>query len=460
MAVLEPSASPATREQGRLAALKSLGILDTPPEPMFEEFARLAASIGGTPAALVSLVDESRVWFKARIGVKAAETPRHHAFCDQVVLTQAVLVVPDAMTDGRFNDHQLVAGDGRIRSYAGAPLSDAEGHVLGVVAVADHIPRDFTAEQCEALRELSRLVMSHIDLRRRLSRFVRHNGARHRVISDIRRAIDEGEFLLHYQPTVDVRTGHVASLEALIRWNNPQRGLIGPFEFLPILEDTGLIVEVGAWVLVRAADDYRDWMSRGLVAPRITVNVSTLQLRHPGFLDQLAGVLDPDGGTPAPIDIEISEQAILENSAGLGSTLQAAQRMGAQIIVDDFGTGHSSLRHLTRLPLDMIKIDRSFIANVAKTPDDMELVGAIIALAHGLNRSVAANGVETEEQRNILRLLRCDYMQGYLFSVPLPKDETEALLRADQSRATAEWQSVLEETDESPRFGTAVHADS
>jgi EAL domain-containing protein (putative c-di-GMP-specific phosphodiesterase class I) len=433
-------------EIARLVALKSYNILDTPVEEIFDDFARLAASIIGTPIALISLVDGNRQWFKAKVGLTITETPRDVAFCSHAIGSIDVFVIPDATKDDRFANNPLVTDGPKIRFYAGAPLITIEGHALGTLCVIDYIPRVFTFEQRDALRALSRHVMAQLELRRRLAQFTRGNAARQNTIATLRRAIESGEFLLHYQPTVDVRTGHIAGLEALIRWNCPERGLISPADFIPILEDSGLIIEVGEWVMNQAAADYRDWLAKGLTAPRMAVNISPLQLQHPDFVKQLEHALDPDGTSRVPLDIEITEGVLIENAAAVIGTLREVQRLGVHISVDDFGTGYSSLRYLAHLPVDTLKIDRSFVKAMTENADDMGVISSIISLAHGLNLNVVAEGVETEEQRKLLRLLRCDQMQGYFFTVPVPKDRMEEILRRDQHSAAAEWQLLLRET--------------
>jgi EAL domain-containing protein (putative c-di-GMP-specific phosphodiesterase class I) len=442
----KPRAAPSARELTRLEALNSYDILDTPVEEVFDDFARLAASIIGTPVALISLVDGNRQWFKAKVGLTITETPRDVAFCAHAIGSIDVFVIPDATKDPRFLDNPLVAEGPKIRFYAGAPLLTPDGQALGTLCVIDYKPRTLTSEQGDSLRSLSRLVMAQLELRRRLAQFTQNNAARQKTIAALRHAIVAGEFLLYYQPTVDVRSGHIEGLEALIRWNCPGRGLISPADFVPLLEDSGLIIEVGAWVMNQAAADYRDWLTRGLTAPRLAVNISPLQLKHPDFVKQLEHALDPDGTNRVPLDIEIAEGTLMENAAAAIGTLKEVQRLGVHISVDDFGTGYSSLRYLAHLPIDTLKIDRTFVKAMTESPDDMGVISSIISLAHGLNLNIVAEGVETEEQRKLLRLLRCDQMQGYFFTKPVPKDKMEEILRGDQQSATAEWQLSLRET--------------
>ncbi|HEY6923100.1 MAG TPA: EAL domain-containing protein, partial [Steroidobacteraceae bacterium] len=263
------------KESTRIAALRSYGILDTPPEKVFDALAQLAASISGTPTALISFVDGQRQWFKARVGMSVHETPRDISFCTHAIGYDDLFIVPDAARDERFARNPLVTQNPRIRFYAGVPLITLEGQALGTLCVIDYVPRELTPEQQQALRDLSRYVMAQLDLRRRLAQFTRDNPVRQKTVASVRRALDENQFALYYQPTVDARNGHIAGLEAVLRWQCPERGLIGPKGFLPMLEDSGLIVEVGAWMLHQAARDYRDWLANGVTAPRIAVNVSS-----------------------------------------------------------------------------------------------------------------------------------------------------------------------------------------
>ncbi|MGQ0654752.1 MAG: putative bifunctional diguanylate cyclase/phosphodiesterase, partial [Betaproteobacteria bacterium] len=247
----------------------------------------------------------------------------------------------------------------------------------------------------------------------------------------LRRAIDRQEFVLHYQPKVDLPGRRVTGVEALIRWQSAELGLVPPLRFIPLLEETGLIARVGAWALRRAASDHRGWVEKGLPAPRVAVNVSAIQLRQPDFLATLREA-QRDGAVPPGIDIEITESLLMEDIERNIPRLNEVRALGVNIAIDDFGTGYSSLAYLARLPLHALKIDRSFVAGMAADPARGTLVSTIISLAHSLGLRVAAEGVETEQQAKLLGLLRCDEMQGYLISKPLPAQELEALLAPRQ----------------------------
>jgi diguanylate cyclase (GGDEF)-like protein/PAS domain S-box-containing protein len=243
--------------------------------------------------------------------------------------------------------------------------------------------------------------------------------------NQLRRAIDHKEFVLHYQPKVNMVSGKVTGAEALIRWNDPRTGLVAPGRFIPLLEETGLIFEVGRWAMHQAIEDYLRWRKAGLPVVRIAVNVSPLQLRHPGFIDEITQKITVDPHAAEGLELEITESLIMEDVRRSISSLQMIRGMGVTIAIDDFGTGYSSLSYLARLPVDTLKIDRSFVIEM-ETPEGGALVSTIIHLAHSLNFKVVAEGVETEEQLKLLRLLGCDEMQGFLFSKPVPAEIFEA----------------------------------
>lgn len=250
----------------------------------------------------------------------------------------------------------------------------------------------------------------------------------------LRKALDNEEFVLHYQPKVNLATGEISGLEALIRWNDPDSGIVAPGQFIPLLEETGLILAVGAWAIHRALADYSLWSLQGVRPPRIAVNVSAIQLRQADFVntvrDAINAVTPPNAAHG--LDIEITESVIMEDIEGTIGKLQALHDMNVNIAIDDFGTGYSSLSYLARLPVQLLKIDYSFIVSMTKDAGSMAFVSTIIALARSLKLKVIAEGVETEEQSQFLKREKCDEIQGYLFSKPLPFDQITALLKQVQ----------------------------
>jgi diguanylate cyclase (GGDEF)-like protein/PAS domain S-box-containing protein len=238
----------------------------------------------------------------------------------------------------------------------------------------------------------------------------------------LRRALEEEQFLLHYQPKVELKTGAIVGLEALIRWKDPERGLVSPAEFIPVLEDTGLILDVGGWVLDRAAAQYESWVREGLAPPRIAVNVSALQLSQRRFVRTVEQMLERHPSARGGIDLELTESVLMEDLAGNIDKMRAVKEQGVCIAVDDFGTGYSSLGYLSRLPIDALKVDRSFVIRMVDDAQDMTIVTTIISLAHSLDLKVIAEGVETADQARLLKLVKCDQIQGYLVGRPQPSD--------------------------------------
>jgi diguanylate cyclase (GGDEF)-like protein len=243
--------------------------------------------------------------------------------------------------------------------------------------------------------------------------------------NQLRQALDKKEFVLHYQPKVNLGSGEITGVEALIRLNDPRTGLVPPGVFIPILEETGLIFEVGLWALRQSLQDYLRWRSAGLNAVRIAVNVSPLQLRHPGFLAMIERIVAIDAHAAEGLELEITEGAIMGDMKQAIFCLQAVRALGISVAIDDFGTGFSSLGYLSKLPIDTLKIDRMFVTGMATDSQGLSLVSTIINLAHSLQLKVVAEGVETEEESRLLRLLKCDEMQGHVFSKPVPTDVLE-----------------------------------
>jgi len=244
--------------------------------------------------------------------------------------------------------------------------------------------------------------------------------------TQMRQALERDEFVLHYQPKASLATGGLTGAEALIRWNAPNDGLVRPDRFIAMLEETGLIVDVGRWALRRAIADTLRWRATGLPSLRVAVNVSALQLRSRGFVAELDKLLGVDPQAAAGLELEITESVIMEDLRHSVATLEAIRAMGVRVAIDDFGTGFSSLSYLAKLPLDTLKIDRSFVIGMTAGPEGLALITTIVGLAHSLKLTAIAEGVETEDQSRLLRLLNCDEMQGNLFGLPVPGDVFEA----------------------------------
>jgi diguanylate cyclase (GGDEF)-like protein len=238
--------------------------------------------------------------------------------------------------------------------------------------------------------------------------------------SDLRAALDRDELLVHFQPQQDLRTGAISGMEALVRWNHPGKGMVSPVEFIYLAEETGMIMEIGHWVLCHCCEQLARWIDAGYEAPRIAINLSARQLKDPELTRMIAEVLEETGVPAGLLEFEITESTIMENPEDVNATLHQLKDMGFLLAIDDFGTGYSSLNYLKRFPIDYIKIDRVFITDVVDNRIDADIVRAIVALARALNLKVIAEGVETESQLRFLGELDCDYAQGYLLSRPAP----------------------------------------
>ena len=261
-----------------------------------------------------------------------------------------------------------------------------------------------------------------------------------RLENDLRRAVERGELVLHYQPQLDLAIGEVCAVEALVRWNHPERGLVLPNQFIPMAEETGLVLGIGEWVLDEACRQVAQWQRDGLVSGtsplRVAVNISARQLQRPGLDGAVRRALAHSGLPAQCLELEITESSVMLDPQHAQSVLQSLRELGVQLSIDDFGTGYSSLAYLKRLPLDRLKIDRSFISGVPTDSDDAAIVETIIVMTHKLGLRVIAEGVETLEQR--LQLVRqgCDEMQGFLLAHPVPGDELPGLLERLKTAAS------------------------
>ncbi len=248
----------------------------------------------------------------------------------------------------------------------------------------------------------------------------------------LRKAIERGALDVHYQPKVSAANGRLMGLEALLRYTDPESGMVLPGGFIPLLEETGMIIVIGDWVMRRAAEDLYKWRRMKLNPPRVAVNVSPIQLRQKNFIPSLRQILQDTDGYSDGLDMEITESAVMTEVKQNIPKLEAVREMGFHIAIDDFGTGYSSLSYLSQLPVNALKIDRSFIVEMTERPNSMAIVSSIITLAHSLGLEVVAEGVELEEQAKMLRLLRCELLQGNLYSRPLPAEEVVQLFDLDR----------------------------
>jgi len=260
--------------------------------------------------------------------------------------------------------------------------------------------------------------------------------------NQLRWALERKEFRVYYQPQVRIDTGQIVGMEALVRWQHPEMGLVSPAEFIPLAEDTGLIAPIGEWVLRTACAQTKAWHECGFTSLHVSVNLSPRQFQQSDLLSMIERQLSETGLDPAFLELEVTESSVMKNAEAAISTLRELKAMGIKISIDDFGSGYSSLSYLKHLPIDVLKIDQSFVRDMTSDPKDAAIVMAIIQLAHSLRLKVNAEGVETEEQLRFLHLLRCDEMQGFLFCRPLPVDAFEQLLIEGRTLGTMNTPSL------------------
>jgi diguanylate cyclase (GGDEF)-like protein/PAS domain S-box-containing protein len=342
------------------------------------------------------------------------------------------VIVPDVTTD----EELARRNEQRIRDIFGTPFRVGESELrvaakLGIAmfpedgADADALFRNAESALKKAKESGERYLFYTEQMTERVAE-------RLSLENKLREALEKDQFVLHYQPKVRADSRKIVGVEALIRWQSAD-GLVPPVKFIPLLEETGLIREVGAWALRRAVLDHRHWLRMGIQAPRIAVNVSPVQLRQQDFVEVVQEIV-AQGANPPGIDLEITESLIMEDVQGNIRKLKAIRDLGLSVAIDDFGTGYSSLAYLARFPVETLKVDRSFITAMLSDPNTMTLVQTMISLAHSLRLKVVAEGVETEEQARMLGLLRCDELQGYLISRPVPLEELTPRLRTPEGR--------------------------
>jgi len=267
-----------------------------------------------------------------------------------------------------------------------------------------------------------RLYAAHTDDRLRNRLTLRHS---------LRRGLDEGQFALHYQPLVDLKSGSIAGAEALVRWNHPALGMQRPDQFIPLAEESGLIAPIGAWVISEAMTCRRNWIRAGLKAPVVAINVSGLQLKRPDFMDTVERSLAMTGADPRGFELELTEGVMIDTSEDTRRLLQRLRSMGFCITIDDFGAGHSTFKYLKEFPVDKIKIDQVFVRGLTVDSNDASIVRAMIGLARNLSLGIVAEGVETSFHRRFLKAEGCGFGQGYLFSPPLAEDQFTRLIAGE-----------------------------
>jgi EAL domain-containing protein (putative c-di-GMP-specific phosphodiesterase class I) len=260
------------------------------------------------------------------------------------------------------------------------------------------------------------------------SQMNKHTFERLAMESSLRKAVEHGDFLLHYQPKLHLGTGAVTGVEALVRWRHPDLGMVSPAQFIPLAEESGLIGRIGDWVLRTACEQARKWSEAGLPALRIAVNLSARQFAQKNLVADIARIMEETGIPADSLELEITESLMMQNPEQVAQILHKLRTMGIHLSIDDFGTGYSSLGYLKRFPINCVKVDRSFIKDIPNDKDDMAITRGVIALGHSLRLKVVAEGVETAAQQDFLHENGCDEMQGYLFSRPLPAEDVTRFL--------------------------------
>ena len=257
---------------------------------------------------------------------------------------------------------------------------------------------------------------------------------RHECEHELRRAVERGELELHYQPQMEIASGRITGVEALLRWRHPVKGMISPEDFIPIAEETGAIVDIGNWVLATACSQNRMWQAAGLPPLVMAVNISPRQFVDPGLPQMVLRALDSSELAPQWLELEITESAAMHDVDLAITTLHAFKAIGVGLVIDDFGTGHSSLAYLKRFPIDKLKVDQSFVRNMVDDPKDAAIARSVVALGHSLGLTIIAEGVETQAQLRLLGSYRCEEFQGYLCSRPIPAAGVRAMLEEHHAK--------------------------
>jgi diguanylate cyclase (GGDEF)-like protein len=326
----------------------------------------------------------------------------------------------------------------RIQRALGAPVETKEGDVftsasIGIVLSSSGLdtPQELLQRAGIAVARAKAAGRARYEMFDRAMQA--RARARLRTETDLHRAVERGEFQVYYQPLVTLDSGRITEVEALLRWRHPDRGIVPPLDFIPLAEETGLIIPIGSWILAEACRQTRQWQSRYQreTPLALSVNLSVKQFSQPEFVRHVASTLAASGLDPHSLKLEITESFAIEDAELTREMLEELRRLGTRIYLDDFGTGYSSLGYLHRLPLDAIKIDRSFVMQMDAGPTHLKLVDTVRALAHNIGVAAVAEGVETEAQLRTLRALGCESAQGFLFSRPVPPAEIEALLERD-----------------------------
>jgi len=352
------------------------------------------------------------------------------------------VVIPDIRKHPDFQGKRVHLHAQGIVFVAAAPVRASDESIVGMLAVFRQQERGpLEDSELRTLTNLATMVTSQLELhklrgdatreRRRGPRAARPAAHPWLRNTDLRRAIDQREFVLYYQPVVDLRSLEIVGLEALIRWRHPDRGLLSPLDFIPTAEDSGLIQPIGDWGLAEACSQIRAWTHENPAnqSLRVCVNLSARQFSRKGLADHVESLLMQSGTSSSQLGLEMTESSLIPNVGTAVEVLEGLRSLGISISMDDFGTGYSSLSYLHSFPIDVLKIDRSFVGRMTEGEQPLQIVRTIIELARVLNIDVVAEGIETPEQYELLRELGCNFGQGYLFARPMPAEEMSSMLR-------------------------------
>jgi EAL domain-containing protein (putative c-di-GMP-specific phosphodiesterase class I) len=439
---VEQNASASRREEARLAALTATGILDTEPESSFDAITRLAAEHFKADTVLLGFADQSRVWIKSHWGEPVRELPRQGSIFELVLAEDGPMVVPDIDAVPYFKERRLPLRRISARSFACAPVRSQGGLVLGTLTVLSCEPRrPMPASELKLLESLAEMAACQLELRR-LRNVYRSNRMRQMEIapsaatiwprkSDLREALDKRQFVLHYQPEIELTSRRIIGMEALIRWQHPERGLIPPLNFIPVAEETGMILPIGDWGMAEACRQIRAWCAKDSEhsSLRICVNLSARQFAREGLADHVEALLRRTGISGRQLGLEMTESSLIPDASSAIEVLSSLRRLGVTLMMDDFGTGYSSLHHLHSFPFDVLKIDRSFVSRMTQGAQPLQIVRTIVELARVLGMDVVAEGIETREQDALLQQLGCRYGQGFLYSRPVPAEEISKMIQ-------------------------------
>ncbi|HTX77783.1 MAG TPA: EAL domain-containing protein [Terracidiphilus sp.] len=431
-------------ETARLAALQETGILDTAPEPAYDAIARLAAEHFGADTAVICFADETRIWVKSHWGDSIRERPRQCSLFDMVLKSGSVVEIPDLAACTDFEGTCVPGRTHQFTFAAAAPVRIAERKIVGTLTIFNIDARSpLSAAEVLTLDTLADMVSGQLELRRLRQRIKQQQPRKARAVSpgsvkrswpesaDLRRALERREFVLFYQPEVDLATRRIAGLEALIRWRHPDRGLIPPMEFIPAAEESGMILPIGDWGLAEACRQIQVWKEEDPRhgSLRVCVNLSARQFLREGLADHVEALLEQSGTSSRQLGLEMTESSLMPNMNTALEVLGGLHTLGISLSMDDFGTGYSSLSHLHSFPFDVLKIDRSFIGRMTANDQALQIVRTIVELARVLGMEVVAEGIETRDQFRLLRQMGCRYGQGYLFARPLPAEDVSKLLQ-------------------------------